>query len=92
LSELDAETGWDANRWAQAWEPYFADHRLVLTGADARGPQLILIDQQPGRWDVRQVIDDPAGDHDWQLVAEIDLAASDERGEPAVRVLDLRRL
>ncbi len=33
---------------------------------------------------VRQVLDDPAGDRDWAITAEVDLAASDEQGSPAV--------
>jgi hypothetical protein len=36
---------------------------------------------------VRQVLDDPAGDHDWAITASVDLAASDEAGEPVVTVL-----
>ena len=35
---------------------------------------------------MRQILDDPAGDHDWGISAEIDLAASDELGAAAVRV------
>ena len=46
----------------------------------------MIVDEQPGRWTVRQIIDDPAGDHDWGISAEIDLAASDELGAAAVRV------
>jgi hypothetical protein len=45
-----------------------------------------MIDARPDRWLVRQIFDDPAGDHDWGIVAEIDLAASDEAGAAAVRV------
>ena len=40
---------------------------------------------RPAQWRVRQVIDDPAGDHDWGITAEVDLAASDEAGEAVVR-------
>jgi len=40
-----------------------------------------------GTWIVRQVIDDPAGDHDWALVAAVDLDASDEAGEPVLEML-----
>ena len=40
-----------------------------------------------GTWLVRQVLDDPAGDHDWAITASVDLAASDEAGEPVVTVL-----
>ena len=37
-------------------------------------------------WRVRQIFDDPAGDHDWGISAEVDLAASDAIGAAAVRV------
>jgi len=40
-----------------------------------------------GTWLVRQVLDDPAGDHDWAIVASIDLAASDDTGAPVLTVL-----
>jgi len=40
-----------------------------------------------GTWLVRQVLDDPAGDHDWAIVASIDLDASDETGAPVLTVL-----
>ena len=55
-------------------------------GPDARGPQLLTITEEPGRWQVRQVLDDPAGDHDWAVLAEVDLAASDEEGTAVVWV------
>jgi hypothetical protein len=73
-------------------EPYFDDHDEIGTGADARGPQLLIIDQQPGRWVVRQILDDPAGDHDWGISAEVDLAASDESGAAVLRVTAVSRL
>jgi hypothetical protein len=41
---------------------------------------------------VRQIIEDPAGDHDWGIRAEVDLAASAEAGVAVVRVLGLDRL
>lgn len=46
----------------------------------------MIIDVQPGRWVVRQIFDDPAGDHDWGISAEVDLAASDEAGVAVVTV------
>ena len=36
-------------------------------------------------------LDDPAGDHDWGIDAEVDLAASDEAGELVLRVVDAGR-
>ncbi|MGY1709547.1 DEAD/DEAH box helicase [Geodermatophilus sp. SYSU D00758] len=92
LGELDAGSGWDAERWGEVVQAYFADHDEVRTGADARGPALLVWDRgTPGVWRVRQVVDDPAGDHDWGIDAEVDLAASDEEGALVLRVVDAGR-
>ncbi|BCB83603.1 hypothetical protein Psuf_009160 [Phytohabitans suffuscus] len=45
-----------------------------------------MIDQGRDRWTVRQILDDPAGHHDWAVTAEIDLAESDELGAAAVHI------
>jgi superfamily II RNA helicase len=87
LGELDPELG--ADGWAEAMSGYYAEHDQLLTGPDARGPKLLLISSD---WKVRQIFDDPAGDHDWGISAEVDLAASDEQGAAAVRVLAVDRL
>ena len=36
-------------------------------------------------WTVRQTIEDPEGNHDWAIVATVDLDASDAAGEPVIR-------
>ena len=92
LGELDSAAGWDADGWADALEPYFEEHNQIGTGADARGPALLIIDQQPGHWSVRQILDDPAGDHDWGISARVDLAASDAAGAAVVQVTDVGQL
>jgi len=92
LGDLDAEAGWDGDAWEEAIEAYFAEHDEIGTGADARGPAMLIIDQQPGRWTVRQILDDPAGDHDWGISAEVDLAASDAAGTAVVRVTDVGQI
>ena len=92
LGALDAQEGWDAQAWADALEPYFAEHDEIGTGQDARGPGLLIIEELPGRWEVRQIFDDPAGDHDWGLSARVDLAASDEAGEAVLAVTDVGQL
>ena len=74
------------------WTAYFEVHDEIGTGPDARGPALLIIDQQPGRWVVRQIFDDPAGDHDWGISAVVDLAASDEAGAAVLRVTDVGQL
>ncbi|GEL21418.1 DEAD/DEAH box helicase [Pseudonocardia sulfidoxydans NBRC 16205] len=86
LGELDGGQGWDADAWREAFEPYWDLHDDIGTGPDARGPQLVSIEVEPERWRVRQVLDDPAGDRDWAITAEVDLAASDEAGEAVVWV------
>ena len=92
LGTLDADAGWDAEAWAAALQPYFAEHDEIGAGPDARGPALIIIEQQPDRWSVRQILDDPAGDHDWGISAEVDLAASDDAGAPVVRITAVNQL
>jgi uncharacterized protein DUF3516 len=92
LGELDAADGWDASAWAEAMEPYFELYDDLGTGSDARGPALLIIDEQPGFWSVRQIFDDPAQDHDWGFSARVDLAASDAAGIAVVQVTDVGQL
>ena len=86
LGELDRQAGWDAERWREALEPYFAEHADIGTGPDARGPRFSPSSRSRSGWLVRQVLDDPAGDRDWAISAEVDLAASDEEGAAVVWV------
>ncbi len=118
LAALDADAGWDADAWAAALAPYFAEHDEIRTDADARGPALLLLDENPPadpdahpgsdddddaaaaaassvprrRWTARQVLHDPAGDHDWGISAEVDLDGSDEAGVAVVRVTAVDQL
>ena len=91
LGQLDTDSGWTAERWQDVIDAYFDEHDDVGIGADARGPALLIIDRQPGVWRVRQILDDPAGDHDWGFDVEVDLEASDEEGAAVVRVVDAGR-
>lgn len=92
LGELDAESGWDARAWQDALTPYFVDHSDILAGANARGPAMLIIQTEPERWLVRQIIDDPAGDYDWGFSAVVDLPASDAAGEPVITVTEVGQL
>jgi len=89
LGALDSAAGWDAERWREALEAYFAEYDRLGTGGDARNPALLHVDVGDGLWQVRQVFDDPDDDQDWAVSAEIDLAASDAAGEPVVMVTDV---
>jgi hypothetical protein len=92
LGELDGADGWDADAWREALAEYAEMHGSIGTGTDARGPQMLLITVEPGAWIVRQIFDDPAGDHDWGFTMHVDLAASDEAGEAVVTVTDVGAL
>jgi len=92
LGDLDGEDGWDADAWADALEPYFAEHGEIGTGADARGPAMLIIEELPGSWHARQIFDDPAGDHDWGFSAVVDLGASDEAGFAVITVTEVGQL
>ena len=96
LGELDAEAtpkdAWKASTWEDAFAAYFAEHDTIGSGAPARDGALFQVTTSADRWRVRQVLDDPAGDHEWALVLDVDLAASDEAGAPAIRPVGVERL
>jgi len=81
--------------WPAALDAYFAEHDEIGTGPDARSVARLVIDEEPpdrvGFWQVRQILDDPAGHHDWAITAEVDLTASAEEGVAVVRVLEVGR-
>ncbi|MGE3194460.1 MAG: DEAD/DEAH box helicase [Microbacteriaceae bacterium] len=87
LVALDPDAG-----WPDALDAYYDEHDEIGTGPDARSSSRILIEEEPDVWRVRQIIDDPAGNHDWGIRAEVDLAASADEGVAVVRVLGVDRL
>jgi len=86
LDELDAAAGFDADAWADAMDAYFDAHDTVGTGGDARSSAMLMVDEGAATWTVRQIFDDPAGDHDWGISATVDLAESNAAGVAVVRV------
>ncbi len=42
LGQLDGASGWTAERWEDVVRAYFDEHDEVFTGADARGPALLI--------------------------------------------------
>lgn len=88
LGELDGRDGFDADAWSAMLDDYFDVHETLGDGPSARGPQLLQIDEtsKPGYWLVRQVFEDPSGDGDWGISAEVDLDASAAEGVAVVRV------
>ena len=79
-------------RWDDALGDYWDEHDTINVGLDARGPRFLVIEEQGRLWIVRQIIDDPEGNHDWSIAAEVDLDASDEAGELVLVTRDFSRL
>ena len=74
--------------------PYWDEHDALGIGPAARATALFRLDGGPGarRGRSRQVLDDPAGDHDWVLRAAVRLDASDEEGRAVADLVAVDRL
>ncbi|AYY12453.1 DUF3516 domain-containing protein [Actinobacteria bacterium YIM 96077] len=92
LAELDSASGWDADAWADALEPYFDEHEDIGIGPDARSPKMLLITEHSDHWEIQQILEDPAGDHDWRISATVDFDASNEAGHPVIEITDAGQL
>ena len=92
LGELDAASGFTAEAWADAMNAYFDEHDSLGTDADARSSAMLILDEGPKVWTVRQIFSDPAGDHDWGISGTVDLDESNEAGEAVLRVIGVNRL
>ncbi len=92
LGELDASSGFDADRWGDALDAYYAVHDHLGIDADARGSAMLTIEKEPEQWKVRQVFADPAGDHDWGISAVVDLVESAEQGVAVIRITSVGAL
>ncbi len=86
LEQLDGPAGWDAGRWRQAGEAYFAEHQSIGIGPEARSAGRFVVEDRGRHWTVTQVIDDPAGWSEWALTFDVDLDASDEAGDAVIRM------
>jgi hypothetical protein len=92
LGELDAASGFDADRWAESLDAYFDEYdsasgALIGTDADARSSAMLQITEGPTEWLARQVLADPLGDHDWGISATVDLAESNDQGVAVLRIV-----
>ena len=72
------------------WRRTSRSTATIGIGPDARNPALLAGRRAPADtrlWTVRQILDDPAGDHDWRITAEVDLRATDDEGTAVIRIL-----
>jgi len=84
LAQLEGETRPLVN-WEEALGAYWDEYEALNDGPSARSPELFIVERAGRTWTVRQIIDDPEGNHDWAIVATVDLDASDAAGEPVIR-------
>ena len=77
----------NAAAWEEALGAYWDEYETLGDGPAARSPELLMIERRPRRASgpSRQIINDPEGNHDWAIVATVDLDASDAAGEPVIR-------
>ena len=81
--------------WPQILDDYYEEHDQIMTDAAARSPRLCVIDEsqeKSGKWLVEQIISDPDKNHDWRIRGEVDLPASEEEGEAALKILEVVRM
>lgn len=85
LGELDSDFGMTATRWERALDAYHEQHEEILTDADARSSAMLSIDETDEQaahvWHVHQIFADEDGDHDFGIMADLDLDATQEEGE-----------
>jgi hypothetical protein len=90
------ETGGGANLTRSDWDEslgqYWDEHDELPTGPAAHGPSLFVVEEQQRIWQVRQIVDDPQGNHDWSITAEIDLDECDQAGELVLHTTGFGRL
>ena len=87
LSAAEIPGGFDALAWTTAMQQYFEIHASIQIGQNARAASWFQVHERASGWEIRQVLDDPQGWHDFAIVAEVDRAASDELGAPAWKTL-----
>ncbi len=90
LGSLDADWGMPEIRWKRALEAYHAEHEEILTDADARSTAFFSVDETDEKrpaedgghvWHAHQIFSDEAGDHDFGIMADLDLDATQEQSE-----------
>ena len=89
LGELDAEWGFGEGRWRRALDAFYDAHEDVLLDAHARSTAFFSVDDSDERathvWHVHQVFSDTDEDHDFGIMADVDLDATQEAGEVAFK-------
>lgn len=82
LGDLDVDWGFGESRWARVLDAFYEAHEDLLTDADARSAAFLEIDESDEQtdhvWHVHQVFHDSDGDHDFGIMADVDLDATQD--------------
>jgi superfamily II RNA helicase len=71
---------WSSERFIEDFAAYWHEYDAMLTDADARSLQRLLIDDSStDHWSIRQILSDPEENHDWSLLVRVDLVESREQ-------------
>ena len=85
LGELDDDWGMSEIRWQKALDAYHEQHEEILTDGDARSTAMFSIDESDEKtahvWHVHQIFADEDGDHDFGIMGDVDLDATQDGGE-----------
>ena len=89
LAELDANSEWTAERFAEALAPYWSEYDAIDIGPEARSAAQLQIQRADQQWQVTQILLDPNADRSWHMRLEVDLDASREAARPVLALLAL---
>ena len=82
LGDLDVDWGFGESRWARVLDAFYEAHEDLLIDADARSATFLEIDESDEQtdhvWHVHQVFHDSDGDHDFGIMADVDLDATQD--------------
>lgn len=82
LGDLDVDWGFGESRWARVLDAFYEAHENLLIDADARSAAFLEIDESDEQtdhvWHVHQVFHDSDGDHDFGIMADVDLDATQD--------------
>ena len=82
LGALDEDWGFGEFRWGHVLDAFYGAHEDLLTDADARSAAFLEIDDSDELsehvWHVHQIFHDSDGDHDFGIMADVDLDATQD--------------
>ena len=82
LGALDEDWGYAEMRWKRVLDAFYEEHEELLIDADARSSRFLTIDEADELndhvWRVHQVFSDSDGDHDFGIMADVNLDATQD--------------